>query len=185
MNPPHFRLSRAMLQVAMQGDSPPLSNQPDGAKARIAAAADIRDLPIDDVLSLMSPQLGGRVPDQSVSEPRTDTDHAQPEWADFQSLSTTIIEADASAADMDPNRMEPLDERCDPDTQDALFSPLSDDVPHTNGQALFTFASQGVADQSSGNTIVTVSETERKGERFRIGFYREGALTQNEILCSL
>lgn len=176
MNSPRFHPSRAMLQVTMQGDSPPPSDQSDGAKTEIAATADIRYLPLDDVLYLMSTQLGGRVPDLTGSDPRTDIDHTQPEWADFQSLSTTIIEADASAADMDPNRMEPLDERCDLEALDMLFSPLSDETPHTNDPALFSLAGHGVADQSSGDSIVTVSEKVRRVEAIQNrGLSRRGS----------
>ncbi|WP_408960756.1 HalOD1 output domain-containing protein [Natrinema sp. 74] len=150
----------------MSDDSLPPSEQSAGVTDEMADAAAIQDLPLDDFLQQMSVQPDAGFPDQTGYDPRSETYHAQHDWADSQSLSTTIIEAVGAATDTDPNQMEPMYEALDPDALDALFRPRSDDSLRTNGQVLFSLDGHDVAVHSCGDIIVDVSENER-GERER------------------
>lgn len=145
----------------MSDDSLPPSEQSTGATDEMADAAAIQDLPLDDLLQQMSALPGDGLPDRTGYDPRSETYHAQHDWADSQSLSTTVIETVGAATDTDPIQMEPLYERLEPDALDALFRPHSDDVPRTSGQVLFSLDGHDVAVHSCGDIIVDVSEKER------------------------
>lgn len=127
------------------------------ATKETADSATINNRPLADIRYRMMTRSGGGLADEIGYDPRAETFHAQHDWKEDQSLSTTIIEAVGEATASDPVEMEPLYRSLDPDALNSLFRPRSNDGHQCDGQLIFSFAGHDVAVHSHGHIIVDVS----------------------------
>jgi len=93
----------------------------------------------------------------------TDTYHRQYDWDSPERLSSAIITAVATVAGTEPTELEPLYDCVDPDAVDALFRPLSEDRPRSDGCLSFSLNEYEVTVYGHGEIIVDVSDISTSG----------------------
>jgi len=93
----------------------------------------------------------------------TDTYHHQYDWESPGGLSSALVATVATVADTEPTEIESLHDCVDPDALNALFSPLSEDRPRSQGYLSFTLDDYDVTVHGHGEIIVDVSDVGNMG----------------------
>lgn len=77
------------------------------------------------------------------------------DWAGDVPLSATVTSLVATAAEVDPTDLDPLNDVVDPDALDKLFAPREDGTPRTPGAVSFEFGPFDVRIGEDGAVRVT------------------------------
>lgn len=95
----------------------------------------------------------GEMVDQNGERPRG-TERVRYAWNDPEPLTAAVLEAVASAEQIDPTELESLTSRIDPDALDALFSPRLDGRARVEGVVQFPLGDYVVSVYADGEIIV-------------------------------
>ncbi|TYL40305.1 hypothetical protein CV102_01625 [Natronococcus pandeyae] len=88
------------------------------------------------------------------------TYHTWVENADYDPVSTTLVLAMSAVLDVEPDRIESLSTRVDPDALDAIFAARHSGSPRTEaGSVSFPFARCDVTVHANGEIVIDPSTT--------------------------
>lgn len=98
-------------------------------------------------------------------DPASKTYRVTHDWADADSLSTTLATALAVVTGRPAHRLRPLYDVVDPDALDRLFRTGSDGDPLTTGRARFPYGGYEVTVRASGEIEIAESDPEGTSPR--------------------
>lgn len=88
-------------------------------------------------------------------EPDAETVVVSHDWEGGESLVTTIVMTVAKLAETDPDELERLYDRIDPNSLETIFEPASGTSNRNAGQLTFQFDAYSITVHATGTVVVT------------------------------
>jgi len=97
-------------------------------------------------------------PDATGYDPRTDTYHARHDWAENDSIGTTIVNVVAALDGVAPDECEPVYDVIDPDALHTVLTPTTDRSARAPVQVRFSYHGHMIAVDRTGEIVIDAPE---------------------------